>query len=268
MGNLVYEGKPTGVIYGFLQTILQLQNQFKTPNIAFCFDSRSSKRKEIYPEYKTNRKNRKSLSKQEELWELEFHRQIILLRKSYLPKIGFNNIFIQKGYESDDLLAKLAYDIKDNDIAIISADEDLFQCIRKNIFVYNPQKKFYMTHERFYKTYKIRPHEWCIIKALAGCSTDNVKGLPGIGEKTALKWVRGELKNYKSKAYKTLSSTESKTIFDFNYPLVKLPFKGTKTMSLKRDNISKQGWQSVCRRLGFKSLIDSNLKRHKHEHHI
>jgi DNA polymerase-1 len=264
MGNLMYEGKPTGVIYGFLQTVLQLQRQFKTSNIAFCFDSRSSLRKKAYPEYKAHRKQYQILTEKEQLWENEFRKQIQLLRKSYLPMIGFNNIFIQKGYESDDLLAKLALDITKGDVAIITADEDLFQCINKNVFVYNPQKKLYMTYQRFYNYYGIKPWEWRLVKALAGCASDNIKGLHGIGEKTALKWIQGTLTNTNSKAYKTLDSQESASVFNFNYPLVKLPLKGTKNMQLQNDNISKDGWQYVCNKLGFKTLLGKrNEKRSK-----
>jgi len=268
MSNLIHDGKATGVIYGFLYTILQLQKQFSTSNIAFCFDSKHSKREEAYPKYKANRKNRLPMTKEEIQLESDFHKQIKLLRTSYLPQIGFNNIFIQNGYESDDLLAKLAYELgqKNKDVIIVTSDEDLFQCIRKSrICVYNPHKKHIMTSQHFYKQYGIAPHEWCVVKALAGCSTDNIKGLPGIGEKTALRWIREELKKT-SKAYKTLDSPESKIIFDTNYPLVKLPYEGTKKMSLTNDNISKQEWHNVCKKLGFKTLINHDFRNRRNRH--
>lgn len=261
MGDLAWQGRPTGVIYGFLSSILQLQKRFDTNNVAFCFDSQSSLRKAIYPNYKAHRKNRKPMKKQEEMFEKEFHKQIKLLRTSYLPEIGFNNIFLQKGYESDDLLAQIAKDIHTIlDVIIVTADKDLFQCITTNISVYNPHKHIRMTYQRFYQTYKILPTEWILVKALAGCTTDNVKGLPNIGEKTVLKWMWGEL-NHSTKACKLIISKQAKAIQCGNLPLVLLPFDGTKKIKLQNDNISKTGWRSVCKRLGFKSLIDNTPKR-------
>lgn len=260
MGDLAWQGKPTGVIYGFLQAVLQLQDRFNTNNIAFCFDSRYNKRKEIYPDYKTNRKNQKLLTQQEEKFDDEFYKQIILLRKVYLPKIGFRNIFMQTGLESDDLIAQLVKDIRDNDIVIVSADEDLFQCIRGNVSVFNPQKHLRMTFQRFYKTYKVVPKEWITIKALAGCPSDNIKGLPNIGTKTMLKFLRSKLKP-STKAYETLTSPIAKLTLHQNIPLVELPFDGIKKMKLREDHISKNGWRSVCKKLGFKSLIDRSPNR-------
>ena len=264
MGDLVWQGRPTGIIYGFLQTILQLQRQFNTSNIAFCFDSRHSKRRDMYPPYKAHRKNRQPMTEQEKLWEREFHKQIALLRTSYLPQIGFNNVFIQKGYESDDLLAKLAATIENADVAIITADEDLFQCIRKNVFIYNPNKKTYMTYQRFCKTYELVPEQWTTVKSIAGCSTDNIKGLQGIGEKTVIKYLCSVLKE-SSKAFQTITKSEYE-IRKQNLSLVQLPLAGTKPMTLQSDNISKAGWHSVCRKLGFKSLIDNVPGRSKHAH--
>lgn len=259
LGDLVWEGHPTGVIYGVLQTIIQLQERFNTHKLIFCFDSSSNKRKTMLPGYKGTRKHRKPLTRQEQLWEDEFYRQIQLLRISYLPDIGFANVFIQKGYESDDLIAKLALDIEEQ-VIIISADKDLFQCLRGDVSLYNPQKHHHITLQRFYKVYGITPKDWVRVKALAGCPSDNVKGIRGIGEKTALKWIKRELPSH-TVAYQKLTSSQAKVILKQNWPIVKLPLKGTKSMSLQNDNINKSKWNDVCHKLGFKSLIKPGARK-------
>lgn len=255
MGNLSWQGKPTAVIYGFLQTVLQLQNQFNTNNIAFCFDSRHSKRREIYPFYKNNRK-RKELTKPEEEFEKQFYKQIKLLRTSYLHKIGFNNVFIQRGYESDDLIAKLIKTVGECDVIIISSDEDLFQCLCKNVSIYNPQKRMHMTLRSFKRVYGITPDQWITVKCIAGCSTDNINGLVGVGEKTAIKFLQKTL-NKNTRIYRLLDSPATKAMLCRNLPLIALPFVGTKKMELVKDNITRAGWRRVCKQLGFKSIIDN-----------
>lgn len=253
MGDLKWHGKPTAVIYGFLQSVLQLQDRFNTNNIAFCFDSKISKRKIIYPLYKANRRRPKPPTPQEAKLEVDFHKQIQLLRKTYLPEIGFRNVFRQTGYESDDLLAMLSKQMEE-DAIIVTADEDLFQCIRSHVSVYNPFKHTSTTLQRFFQTYKIIPNDWITVKALAGCPTDNIKGLQGIGEKTAIKWILGQLKK-DSKAYQTLTSPIASVTMARNMQLVRLPFDGTKKMKLRKDRITKAGWESVCKKLGFKSIV-------------
>jgi DNA polymerase-1 len=257
MGELSHEGSPTGVLFGFLQTIVALEEQFDTANVAFCFDSMVSKRQEIYPPYKANRKSHQKMTKQEEAFEREFHKQINLLRTNYLPEIGFRNIFFQSGYESDDLIAAACSTAKTecDRIVIVTADQDLFQCIGGKVSIWNPQNHEMITLQRFYQIYKIDPGQWAAVKALAGCSSDNIKGAKGIGEKTALKFIRDELNPF-SKAYQTIQVyLDTRINYRVGSQLVRLPFPGTKTVRLQRDHIKRTGWISVCKQLGFSSLV-------------
>ncbi|MBM3302852.1 MAG: hypothetical protein FJY85_23255 [Deltaproteobacteria bacterium] len=256
MKDLSWKGAATGVVYGVLQSVLQLQERFQTDKVAFCFDSHVSKRREIYPDYKANRKNRQPMTEEEEAFEKEYRRQVVKLRKEYLPEIGFRNVFWQSGYESDDLMAVAALEAESFPTwsgVIVTADHDLYQCIRGNVSVYNPQKRENMTLQRFYQTYHIEPKHWATIKSIAGCSSDNIPGAKGIGEKTALKFIQDQLKK-DSKAYQTIRryclSPEEKIAVR----LVTLPLEGTGTVRLKSDKIKPEGWDSVCRKLGFKSL--------------
>ncbi len=261
MGGLSFEGGSTGIIYGFLKSIPMYQEMFDTPHIIFCWDSKTSKRQEIFSKYKLNRLIRKREMDEEELvFETEFRYQMKMLRLKYLPMIGFQNIFCQKGYEADDLIASFCLSISEkNDIVIITSDQDLYQCLATNIFIYDPNKRKRMTLQGLSKQHGLRPHEWLMMKAMAGCSTDNVPGVKGIGEKTAIKHLRGELSNT-SKAFKRINSDEGWKIYRRNLKLVSLPFQGafqgTKKLRLKKDNLSADGWKQVIRKLGLKSIRD------------
>ena len=253
-GDLTYDGNATGVIYGFLKSLSAFQDLFNTSNFVFCFDSRTSKRKEIYPEYKANR-NKKEYTNEEIEFDKAFRKQIKKLRTTYLPMIGFKNIFIQRGYESDDLMAEICLHIKsDNEAVIITSDKDLYQCIRENISCYNPHTNKRMTYQGFKKEYDISSVDWHLIKAIAGCTTDNVKGVKGIGEKFAIKYLTGQLRT--GKKYLDIVSVEGVDIFNRNIHLVKLPMKGTKGCILKQDKLSESGWKEVIKLLGMKSIKD------------
>lgn len=258
MRDLSWQGAATGTIYGVLQTVLQLQERFQTDKVAFCFDSHVSKRQEIYPAYKANRKNRQPMTAEEERFEKEFRRQVIKLRKEYLPEIGFRNIFWQQGYESDDLIARLAIDLTiprcfpegtHYDGVIVSADHDLYQCITGHVRLYD--FKGTMTLQRFKQEFGLVPCQWATVKSIAGCSTDNVQGIKGVGEKTAVKYLRGLLKPT-SKAFRAIEA--GKTIIERNKKLTRLPLHGAGIPKLQKDQVTKEGWDSVCRKLGFKSL--------------
>ncbi len=260
--DLSYAGQPTAILYAFLKEITALQNQFQTSHILFCFDSHNSKRREIYPDYKANR-HKKELTEEELKFEIAFRNQIAKLRKEYLPEIGWRNIYQVKGYESDDLLAMLAYlialkskykSLKNEDkIVIVTSDHDLYQCIRHNITIYNPKERKELTLQGFKQQFGIMPMKWDQVKAIAGCATDNIKGVKGVGEITALKYVRGELKE-KSKAYQAIISKEGQEIIARNKMLVSLPMFRTPVLKVRKDELSIEGWNSVVTKLGFQSM--------------
>lgn len=257
MGELTWKGAATGVIYGFLQSVIHLQERFNTDRIVFCFDSRFSKRKKIYPAYKANRKNRKPMTDKEQEFEQEFHRQVIKLRMEYLPAIGFRNILWQQGYEADDLMASAAATCvgQKEEAIIITADEDLFQCIRGGVRIFNPQKREWLTLQKFWERYKIHPEDWTFVKAVAGCSSDNIPGIRGIGEVKVLQYLRNELPKGSKAHNAILSALRDKEPLRTYMKLVTLPLKGTIFINLLKDNrISKESWSAVCKHLGFKTL--------------
>lgn len=252
-GGLSYGGDATGVIYGFLKSLSGFQDLFNTSNFVFCWDSNTSKRKEIYPEYKAHRE--REYTDEEIKFDKTFRKQMKNLRTTYLPMIGFNNVFIQRGYESDDLIASICDNLPDGDeVIIVSSDKDLYQCIAHNISFYNPQTNKILTLQGFKKKYGIAPHEWASVKAIAGCATDNIKGVMGVGEKIAIKYLRGELTE--GERYFDITCPYGKDMFDKNWRLVKLPMRGTQRFMLEPDNLSEQGWEQVTKLLGMKSIRD------------
>ena len=252
MKNLSWEGKSTGVIFGFLKTLNFLRDELQTDRVAFCFEHPHLFRKDIYPPYKEKRASQRT--PEERLARRQLSNQIGLLREQYLPKIGFKNIFYFYGYESDDLMARLAErtPVKEETI-LVTSDSDLYQCLRENISIYSPSAGRMLTKRWFEKKYGIHPAHWARVKAIAGCATDEVKGITRIGELTALKFLRGELKE-SSAAYKAIDSARGQAIALRNRCLVRLPYEGCPVPIMQRDKLSKKGWEKVCDMLGMKTL--------------
>jgi DNA polymerase-1 len=250
-GHLSYGGTPTGVIYGFLKFVTGFQYKIRQDNFVFCFDSKKSKRKKIYSEYKAHRD--KELLPEEEKEQKEFRQQIKNLRIKYLKMIGYKNIFVQPGYEADDIIASVCNNLpKDEDALIVTCDKDLYQLLCPQVRIFTPTDNGFVTFKTFKITYGIKPLEWIMVKAIAGCPTDNIKGVPGVGEIRALQILKHEI-NKESKAYK--SYLESEQIIERNLKLVKLPFPGVRTFNLYKDKYSKDGYREVIKMLNMKSLM-------------
>ena len=106
--------------------------------------------------------------------------------KLVLPEMGFANVFEEKGYESDDIIASLVVG-SDERTVVISSDKDLYQLL--NWCNICDIKGSVYTKNMFIREYKINPSGWKRVKSIAGCNTDNIKGVKGVGEKTAIKYL-------------------------------------------------------------------------------
>lgn len=219
--GMSYKGDSTEVIFGFLRSILSLAERFSTRKFIFCWDSPKSKRKEIYPQYKSDRKLNKTDTDKEQ--DQLAYKQFTDLRVSILPKLGFQRNYLQDGYESDDLIASIVLN-GDEKYIVVSSDEDLYQLLI-NCSMYNPSKKQLTTKRIFESEYKVDPSMWVDIKKIAGCKSDNIDGAWMIGEKTAIKYLKGELKET-TQAYKSIKDAEKKGIFERNEKLIRLPLEG------------------------------------------
>lgn len=263
-GALEHNGQKTGTIFGFLRDLIRLHlGRFPNRKPIFCFDSKSSKRSVYLPTYKKDRSERVSkMSPEERAMEDEFHRQVADLRREHLVDLGFRNIAMRDGYEADDLIAHFARRVTDDQhCVIVSSDHDLFQLLAPNVEIWNPAKDFVHSIQWFQKEFGLEPSQWAKVKAIAGCHTDNVPGVSGVGEVTAAKYLRGELTK-KSDAWKNIRNARQQ--INDNKILVELPFPGLRTIELKEDRVTLDDWGFVLNRLGCFSLKDEvpGLKKH------
>lgn len=253
--GLSYKGSPTEIIYGFLRSLFSLSNQFKTNQFIFCWDSRESLRKKIYPDYKSNR--HKDLTEEEKESNRQAYIQFDKIKK-LLPEMGFNNVFEQVGYESDDIIASLVKPSTNGNIIIdhpvvVSSDKDLYQLLDW-CSIYNITKKETYTKDLFVREYGIQPFRWKKIKSIAGCGSDNVKGLEGVGERTVIRYLKGELKE-ETKTWQRISTYDS----DLTKKLVSLPFEGCIDFKekIRKDDCTPDKFRKVFEEYNCKSLLES-----------
>lgn len=253
LGDLSHKGTRTGVIYGFLRDLIYLKDLYATDKVAFCFDSKTSKRKEIFPGYKANRT--KTVSEEEREVGDGVRQSIDKLRRRVLSDIGFRNIYHQEGYEADDCIASFVYtSFEGGQVVLVSADKDLYQLLGGGIAIHNPHpygERRLITEEAFVSKYGIEPNQWRDAQAIAGCSTDCIPGVPGVGIKTACKFLRGELKQT-TKAYENIR--RFRETVGRNLKLVTLPFPGVNEFDVYQDEVSVTKWEKALKEFGIKNL--------------
>lgn len=254
LDSLSWEEKKVGVIFGFLRQLLSLSKTFSSNQFVFVWDSKESLREKIFSGYKEKRK-KKEKTPQEIKEDKIAYEQFDIIRKDILPFLGFKNNFMFDGFEADDLIAKICERYSSKEINIVSADEDLYQCLSKTISMYSIKKKQTYSIQNLWKEYRISPKEWGEVKAIAGCSTDEVPGVPNVAEKTAAKYLTLKLpKHYE--AYRNIIA--NKELIERNKKLVILPFEGTPDIELVSDDISDlKKFITICQRYGFNSLMSS-----------
>ena len=250
-GALSHEGTRTGVVFGFLKNMRILSDALAVDIFVFAFDGGRSKRTEICSTYKANR-DPGVLTPEERLELADYHTQVRNLREDLLPKIGYKNLFYAPGFEGDDIIAQVCADesVRGNTCIIISTDHDLYQCLNDRVSIYNPTSKEEMKVLDFVDQYGVAPTLWHQVKAIAGCGSDNVIGVKGVGEKTAVRYLKGELKPA-LKTYRDIENSEH--LIAENKKLVKLPFKDTPHFEIQADVISVRGWNEVEASIGLRA---------------
>ncbi len=252
--GLTWRERPTGVIFGFLQSITTLKNELQTERVAFCFEHPHLFRREIFPDYKKRRTDPKQKTPEEQKAKEDFAIQISELRCRYLPAMGYKNIFQYRGMESDDIMAAIAGTmIEDEKAIIVTADQDMLQCLSPNVAIYSPQKKTLLTERWFFNRYGFAPKRWAMVKAIAGCKSDGVPGIKGVGEISALKFVQDEL-DAKNRAYALIVSKNARATVLRNKKLVKLPYVGCPVPEIQEDEVTPEAWRKVTESLGMRSM--------------
>ena len=177
------DGLPTGAVSGFCSMLFKLLEDVRSDNsenkpthFAVIFDSaRKNFRNEIYSEYKANREEAPD----------DLAPQFDYIRKSVeafnLPSIELLN------YEADDLIATYSKKIIDAGakVTVISSDKDLMQLVSKKIRLFDPMKSKVIGEKEVLEKFGVKPKQVIDVQSLAGDSSDNIPGVPGIGIKTA-----------------------------------------------------------------------------------
>jgi DNA polymerase-1 len=170
------EGFPTNAIYGFIITLKKLMDQENPNFLGIVFDTKGpTERHKIYSEYKAHRKP----MPEDLVVQIPFLKEIISAMN--IPT------FERPGHEADDILGTFAHSASKEDIqtVIVTTDKDLLQMVDQNTSVYNPTKNITLDEKGVKEHFGVSPSQIIDVLALWGDSSDNIPGVPGIGEKTA-----------------------------------------------------------------------------------
>ncbi len=177
-------GQHTNAIYGFATMLLSLLSSEKPTHVAVAFDvSRKTFRSEIFPEYKANRAKTPD----------EFRSQMSYLHE-LVTAFGIAQFEVE-GFEADDILATIAKRAEKEgaEVLICTGDRDSFQLVNEKTTVLYPKRGVSdlarMTPEAVQEKYGMSPTQYPDFAALRGDPSDNLPSIPGVGEKTAAKWI-------------------------------------------------------------------------------
>ncbi|MBI4643949.1 MAG: DNA polymerase I, partial [Deltaproteobacteria bacterium] len=174
------KGFPTNAAFGVTNMLLKVLRERQPQYLALAFDAKGPTfRHREYAEYKAHRPP----MPEELAMQLPYIHQII--KGLNLPAL------IQEGYEADDLICTLVHRAKEQgfQVEIISGDKDLLPLVQEGVTMWDPMKDVRYDPEAIKEKYGLTPEELVDVRALAGDPSDNIPGVPGIGEKTALKLI-------------------------------------------------------------------------------
>ncbi|MFY0520589.1 5'-3' exonuclease [Lysinibacillus sp. UGB7] len=246
------DGTPTNAVSLFLRMALNYQKQFNT-NIVVFFDKGKGFRKKLYPEYKEGR------NETPELLERQFPVIREVLTSAGIP------YFWNDDLEADDLIGAACNSLSGHKY-ILSNDKDLLQLIRNDVTVVVRRKNnedILMTPHQFSLEWdELIPQQIVDIKSLAGDTSDNIKGVPGVGNKGALKIIKhfGCVEKIEMPFPKEIKRYEKK--FDDNGMKEALFAKQLTTLKvdtplqIKEYEINESGLIKICEKLAMKSIID------------
>jgi DNA polymerase-1 len=178
------QGQHTNAIYGFATMLLSLLSSEKPTHVAVAFDvSRKTFRSEIFPEYKANRAKTPD----------EFRSQMSYLHE-LVTAFGITSFEVE-GFEADDIIATITKQAEreNAEVFICTGDRDSFQLVNEKTTVLYPKRGVSdltrMTPDAVQEKYGMSPEQYPDFAALRGDPSDNLPSVPGVGEKTAAKWI-------------------------------------------------------------------------------
>ncbi len=262
------DGLPTGAVSGFCSMLFKLledsksdQNLQKPTHFAVIFDSaRKTFRNEIYSDYKANR----SEAPDDLAPQFEYIRKSVLAFN--LPSVDLPN------YEADDLIATYVDQILKigAKVTIVSSDKDLMQLYKKGVRIFDPMKNKFISDDDVIKKFGVDATKVIDVQSLAGDSSDNVPGVPGIGVKTAAELINkyGTLENLLKSAHEIKQNKRRETLIEnkekalISKKLVTLDHNSPVNRELsefKLQNIDKDKLYKFLREMEFNRLLSSAI---------
>ena len=174
------QNEPTGAVFGFISRLESLIQELHPDRLVVAFDSKEKNfRRELYPEYKAKR----------QLPPDELIQQLPAIHE-YLAGRNIHSL-MKPGLEGDDIIALLAkrFAAAGDDVVIFSADKDLFQLVGGRVTVFHPKLKKELGRDEVKELFGVFPEQVVDYLSLAGDSSDNIPGIPGVGDKTATKLI-------------------------------------------------------------------------------
>ena len=262
------DGLPTGAVSGFCSMLFKLledsksnQNLQKPTHFAVIFDSaRKTFRNEIYSDYKANR----SEAPDDLAPQFEYIRKSVLAFN--LPSVELMN------YEADDLIATYVDKILSQGakVTIVSSDKDLMQLYKKDVRIFDPMKNKFINEEDVQKKFGVDSSKVIDVQALAGDTSDNVPGVPGIGVKTAAELINkyGNLETLlksaqeikQNKRRETLLENKDKALISKKLVTLKHDAPVNKNLEeFKLKDIDKDKLYKFLREMEFNRLLSSAI---------
>jgi len=262
------DGLPTGAVSGFCSMLFKLLEDsrsddsiHKPTHFAVIFDSaKKNFRNDIYSEYKANRTE----TPEDLIPQFEYIRKAV--KAFSLPSIELIN------YEADDLLATYAKEIVEAGakVTVISSDKDLMQLVSEKIRLYDPMKNKVLGEQEVFEKFGVKPSQVIDVQSLAGDSSDNIPGVPGIGVKTAAELINKYktldilLRNIKeipqNKRRETLLANKDKAILSKKLVTLKddVPIKD-KPESFIMKSVDKEKLFDFFREMEFNRLLSQAI---------
>lgn len=268
------DGTPTGGVFGFAALSLELFKKLKPDYVCVAWDKPKTnirKRLEIYPEYKAGRKPAPA----------DFYAQIPILHE-LLEAFGWP-LYELDDYEADDIMATLAHKAAEQGIeaCLITSDLDALQAIEPLVHVYALKKGLtnidLFKPESFTEKYGLRVDQFLDLKSLKGDSSDNIPGVPGIGEKTAvqllqqyetLEGIYENLWQVKDSVRKKLEA--GRELADVSKKVAELWFDAPIALDLPAmdaSDVDTAKLKELLTKLEFRSLL-RNLPEHMQNHDV
>ena len=260
------DGLPTGAVSGFCSMLFKLledskseQNLQKPSHFAVIFDSaRKTFRNDIYSEYKANR----SEAPDDLAPQFEYIRKSVLAFN--LPSVDLSN------YEADDLIATYVEKIlkKGAKVTIVSSDKDLMQLYKQGVRIFDPMKNKFISEEDIFTKFGVDASKVIDVQSLAGDSSDNIPGVPGIGVKTAAELINkyGTLEKLLKLAHEIKQNKRRETLIENKdkeliskqlVTLMKDDPTNRELSEFKLKNIDKDKLYSFLREMEFNRLLSS-----------